>query len=154
MKKMKLVQKCLCEENLLQFDRFNQNDALKLGIMLSEKAQKYDKAVAIEININGLTVFRFFPNGTNRNNEMWLTAKRNTVDLLGISSLHLFAELLEMGETLNDKRMDEKQYAQFGGGFPLIVRGTSVIGSICVSGLMHLDDHQVIVDALTEYLKL
>ena len=34
-----------------------------------------------------------------------------------------------------------------GGGFPLIIRG-ELRGSILVSGLVHDEDHQVIVDCL------
>ena len=34
---------------------------------------------------------------------------------------------------------------------PLIVRGIGQVGVIAVSGLPHLDDHQVIVETLTEW---
>jgi len=49
--------------------------------------------------------------------------------------------------------MPEETYACCGGGFPLTVKNTGVIGTICVSGLPHTQDHQVIVDTLREYLK-
>ena len=40
-----------------------------------------------------------------------------------------------------------------GGGFPIALRGTGVIGSICVSGFDdHLDDHQLVINTLAEYL--
>ena len=39
-----------------------------------------------------------------------------------------------------------------GGGFPLTVKNAGVIGTICVSGLPHLEDHKLIVDALEQYL--
>ena len=38
-------------------------------------------------------------------------------------------------------------------GFPIALRGTGVIGSICVSGFDdHLDDHQLVINTLAEYL--
>ena len=48
--------------------------------------------------------------------------------------------------------MDKQEIACCGGGFPLTVKNTGVIGTICVSGLPHLEDHNFIVDALKEYL--
>jgi UPF0303 protein krac_2116 len=150
-KKNTLVEKCLKEEEKFQFDKFSQTDAQKLGGLLYKCSLRYDKPVAIEIRMNHLLVYRFFPDGTNKNNELWLEAKANTVDMLGVSSLHLFAEIEAGGDELEDRRMDEKKFTFYGGGFPLIIRNCGIIGSICVSGLEHTKDHQVIIDALNEY---
>ena len=146
-----LLRKCQEEEQKYQFDRFNQTDAKKLGDLLYEKSLAYPKPVAIEITINHLLVYRFYPEGTNRNNERWLAAKANTVEMLGISSLHYFASLEASGETPDDRRMPEAEFAACGGGFPLRIKGCANVGSICVSGLPHMQDHQVIIDALAEY---
>ena len=89
--------------------------------------------------MNHLVIYRFFPDGTNKNNELWLAAKANTVDMLGISSLHLFAEIQAGGDKLAERRMAEEKFTTYGGGFPLTIR------------LEHTKDHQVIIDALNEY---
>ena len=47
--------------------------------------------------------------------------------------------------------MAEEKFTTYGGGFPLTIRNCGVVGSICVSGLEHTKDHQVIIDALNEY---
>ena len=39
-----------------------------------------------------------------------------------------------------------------GGGFPIILEGTGVIGCVACSGLFHEDDHQVLVDAISGML--
>ncbi len=52
---------------------------------------------------------------------------------------------------MEEERLDPARFAMCGGGFPLNVRGVGQVGVIAVSGLPHLDDHQVIVDALTEW---
>lgn len=45
------------------------------------------------------------------------------------------------------------EYAIHGGGMPVRVRGVEgVVGVIVVSGLKQWEDHQVIVDALAEFL--
>ncbi len=50
-----------------------------------------------------------------------------------------------------DRKLDPNEYAA-GGGFPIRLRGTGVIGSICVSGYPdHVDDHQLIINTLAEY---
>lgn len=148
---IQLLNKSIEEEEKYQFTSFAQTDAKILGELLFQKSLKYNKPAAIEIRFNHLIVYRFFPDGTNKNNELWLQAKANTVDMLGISTLHLYVELERSGESLREHRMKEEDYARFGGGFPLKLKGSGVVGSICVSGLMHTEDHQVIIEALDEY---
>ena len=48
--------------------------------------------------------------------------------------------------------VDEKQFAPYGGSFPITVKGTGVVGAISVSGLPQYEDHQLVVDTLTQYL--
>ena len=146
-----LIKRCALEEAKYQFSHFTQTDAKMLGDMLYEMSLGCPGPVAIEITINHLVVYRFFPEGTNRNNERWLRAKANTVEMLGISSLHHFANLQVSGETPDQRRMPEADFAACGGGFPLRIKGSTNVGSICVSGLPHMQDHQLIIDTLEEY---
>lgn len=145
----RILERLTQEEAQLQFDRFSRADALKLGMKIYELAQEYPNPVAVEITINRLVVFRFFPDGALPDSGLWLTRKRNTVDLMQMSSLHFMYWLEAAGETLDDRKLDPAQYAVGGGGFPLSLKGTGVVGSVCVSGLSHEQDHQLIVDAMT-----
>ena len=147
-----IIKQCEEEEGQLQFASFTQTDALELGNLLYETSKKYPKPVAIEIRMNHLTVFSYYPNGTNANNTLWLKAKAKTVDMTQHSSLHFWAEVQVSGETPETKRMPESEYACCGGGFPLIIKNVGVIGTICVSGLPHMDDHRVITETLSKYL--
>ena len=64
----------------------------------------------------------------------------------------MFAEMEAAGQTFADRKLCGDDYAA-GGGFPIALRGTGVIGSICVSGFDdHLDDHQLVINTLAEYL--
>lgn len=143
----------LQQENLYQFDRFTREDALQLGLLLHRNAQKYPDPVAIEITIGGLSVFRYFPEGTVPDNDLWLQRKRRSVELMQMSSLRFLIWLEENGETLESRKLSANEYAAGGGGFPILLHGTGMIGSICVSGMpAHTDDHQLVVDTLAEYI--
>ena len=153
MNNAELLAQCEREEELHQFRRFSREDALELGLKIHENAQGYPNPVAIEITINGLAVFRYFPDGTIPDSELWLARKRNTVDLMQMSSLHFLAWLEAHGETVESRKLDPDEFAAGGGGFPISLRGTGVIGSVCVSGMPdHMDDHQLVVDSLADFI--
>ena len=75
----------------------------------------------------------------------WLDRKQKTVEKYGHSSYYIYLE----NEENKTYQADEKDESLVicGGGFPLIIRG-ELRGSILVSGLVHDEDHQVIVDCL------
>lgn len=55
-------------------------------------------------------------------------------------------------ETKQYKEWESSElYAICGGGFP-IIKQNEVKGAICVSGLDHLDDHEVIIESLRKVL--
>ena len=147
-----IEKRCTEEEENLRFDSFSQTEALKLGTFIYEKSKELPRPVAIEIRINRFTVFCFYPDGTNENNKLWLNAKAKTVDMTQKSSLHFWTDVQLSKSTPEQKRMPENEFACCGGGFPLIVKNIGAVGTICVSGLPHMEDHKLITDSLKEYL--
>lgn len=144
-----LLAQCEREEERLQFTSFSRADALALGLRLVEDAKAFPDPVAVEITVNGLVVFRYFPDGARLDSELWLARKRRSVELMEMSSLHFLAWLEANGETLESRKLPADDYAAGGGGFPIRVRGTGMIGSVCVSGLPdHRDDHRLVTGAL------
>lgn len=145
-----MISMCAEQEEKFQFEHFSREDALKIGLKLHENAK--EQSVAVEITVNGLVVFRYFAEGAKPDSELWLARKRNAVELTESSSLRMFAEMEAAGQTFADRKLCGDDYAA-GGGFPIALRGTGVIGSICVSGFDdHLDDHQLVINTLAEYL--
>lgn len=145
-----MISMCAEQEEKFQFEHFSREDALKIGLKLHENAK--EQPVAVEITVNGLVVFRYFGEGAKPDSELWLARKRNAVELTESSSLRMFAEMEAAGQTFADRKLCGDDYAA-GGGFPIALRGTGVIGSICVSGFDdHLDDHQLVINTLAEYL--
>lgn len=144
-----LLAQCEREEERLQFTSFSRAAALALGLRLVEDAKAFPDPVAVEITVNGLVVFRYFPDGARLDSELWLARKRRSVELMEMSSLHFLAWLEANGETLESRKLPADDYAAGGGGFPIRVRGTGMIGSVCVSGLPdHRDDHRLVTGAL------
>ena len=147
-----LAAQCAQEEARLQCASFSRQDALALGLLVAQTAAQTGAGVAVEITVNGLTVFRYFPEGTTEDNALWLARKRRTVTLTGVSSLHALANLEVSGETPQDRKLDPKDYAFGGGGFPILLRGTGMVGVAAVSGLTHWEDHALVVRCIESFL--
>lgn len=141
------------QEELLQFSHFDRKDAWDLGnIFVSEIAAR-NHALSVSIRLfSGLNVFQYAPEGTNLNNEHWMTRKFNMVRDKEQSSL-LTAMVWKQGkESVLQQGLDPARYAACGGGFPVRVRGNGVIGAVLVSGLYHLMDHAILVECIGRYL--
>ena len=48
--------------------------------------------------------------------------------------------------------ISESLYAAHGGCFPVIIKGTGVIGTLTVSSLAREEDHQLVMQGINEYL--
>ncbi|HBI63590.1 MAG TPA: hypothetical protein DDX51_00505 [Clostridiales bacterium] len=141
------------QEQELSFSSFSRADALRLGALINEESAGYPAPVATEIVINGLVVYRYFQDGALPDSELWLERKRNAVELMQMGSLRFGCWLEENGETLESRKLNADDFAPGGGGMPIILKGTGVIGSVCVSGEPdHLDDHAIVTHAMRRLL--
>ena len=77
---------------------------------------------------------------------MWLKRKERTVLESGHSSYYTFFHQDDY-----PWMKDNDLYTLGGGGFPINEKG-EIVGAICVSGLKHNEDHQLIVDTLMTLL--
>ncbi len=70
------------------------------------------------------------------------------------SSLRVGEEFRVRGGSFDeDSRLDVADFAAHGGAFPILVRGTGCVGTVAVSGLPQLEDHQLVVDTLERFLE-
>ena len=68
-----------------------------------------------------------------------------------MGSLCFGCMLSESGESLEDRKLHADDFAPGGGGMPIVLAGTGMIGSVCVSGEPnHLDDQEIVVKALRQ----
>jgi uncharacterized protein (UPF0303 family) len=139
------------QERELVFESFANEDARRIGNAIIESIINRGKSVAVEITVNGWQVFKFSMDGTTPENDRWMKRKRHMLEYMNKSTL-LIQKLRESkGRDLSDIFLDPMEYTVSGGAFPINLRGR-LIGSIIVSGLPDVEDHQTVVDALSAFL--
>lgn len=141
------------QERRLVLQRFDNEDAWRLGTVLVELARARSASVTVDIRRNGQQLFHYALPGTSADNDAWILRKIRTVDRFGHASYLVGLRHVAQGSTFEEKsRLDPNTYAAHGGAFPITVEGTGVIGTVAVSGLPQGEDHDLVVAALEKYL--
>jgi uncharacterized protein (UPF0303 family) len=137
------------QEERLRFERFDREAAWELGCRIRALCQSRGVSLAIEVRLARQSIFWCSMPGTSGVNEDWVRRKRNTVELFERSSYAVGRELERDAETLEAKMgLSIREYASFGGGFPIIVAGIGCVGSVTVSGAPQREDHALVIEAL------
>lgn len=143
------------QEQLLQFERFDNDTALALGLKVIELARAANKKIAVNITRDGLTLFYFGMDGMTADHANWIRRKSNLVNRTGHSSFYTHTEVKNSGGNYDAlPGLDMRDYAAHGGAFPLNLKGAGRIGTITVTGLPGPEDHALVVAALQAYLKV
>lgn len=143
---------CRHHESLLVLPRFDADIALELGMALRTLARARHIALAIDISVNRLSLFSCLMPGASAENADWVRRKRNVIDLLGTSSYGARLMLLDRKTTLAERYgVSPRDYAAYGGGFPLRLAGAGIIGSVTVSGAPELADHHLAQEVLAGF---
>lgn len=133
-------------EKQLQFEDFRNEDAMKFALKITDWAETNSpKPLGIRISKDGLLILQYLMDG--KKEDSWLKRKERTVLESGHSSLYVFEHADEYPHM-----KDNELYCVGGGGFPLIIND-AVRGAVCVSGLVHTEDHALIVRMLEEMKK-
>jgi uncharacterized protein (UPF0303 family) len=150
----KLYSEIDAQEAEIQFDRFTNEDALSLGLLMVEEAKKQGKSVAIDISKNNQVLFHYSFEGTTPDNDGWIAGKKKIVGRFHKSSFYIALKLLEENKAMEEEyRLSSLEYIPAGGGFPLIIKGAGVVGTVTVSNLPQEDDHAFVVHSMRSYLK-
>ncbi|WP_455382176.1 heme-degrading domain-containing protein [Salinispira pacifica] len=141
------------EEIELQFDRFTNEMALEIGILLVEQARSSGSSVAVNVERDGHQLFHHAMTGTAIDNDEWIKRKIRVVHRFGKSSFHVGQILARDGTTIQDRSfVDPMEFSAHGGSFPITIRGTGIIGTITVSGLPQEEDHKLVTRVIRDYL--
>jgi uncharacterized protein (UPF0303 family) len=149
-----LLETLIEQERRLQFDRFDNDAALALGMALVERARADKLAIAVDITRTRQQLFHAALPGTNADNDEWIRRKTNLVYRFGHSSFYVGTQLRISGLPLEKKfeGVTSDDYAAHGGCFPVIVRGTGMVGTATVSGLPQAEDHRIVVETIERFL--
>ena len=143
------------QERRLVLPRFTHDDAWTLGSLLVEMARERQAPVAIDIHRAGQQLFHAALAGSAPDNDAWIARKRRVVERYNSASYLVGARHRAKGTTFEaSSRLDPDTYAAHGGSFPITVEGAGVIGTVTVSGLPQLQDHELVVEALERFLNL
>ncbi|HEX5345267.1 MAG TPA: heme-degrading domain-containing protein [Duganella sp.] len=141
------------QENELQFTAFSSDTALALGLKLIELAKAGNKTITVNITVNGKVLFHHAMQGAAADQAEWIRRKNNVVARFGRCSFYVGIDHKQRGVVFEDiKHLDPKDYAPFGGAFPITLKGTGIVGTVTVSGLRQAEDHALAVEALRAVL--
>ena len=148
-----LLKQLLDEEQELQFVSFSEETAWKLGSQMVEQGMKDGLPVTIDITFGQRQLFHASLRGASADNDEWVKRKVRLVYRLGHSSFYIGQSLKSKGKTIEESSLlPESEYAPHGGCFPVIVKGTGMVGTITVSGLPQEEDHKLVVQAIRTFL--
>jgi len=138
----------------LQFKKFNEETAWQIGSQMVEYSVKNELPVTIDITRGNHQLFHASLVGTSADNDEWVKRKVRLVYRFGHSSFYMGQSLKSQGKSIEEAYLlSESEYAPHGGCFPVIVKGTGMVGTITVSGLPQEEDHKLVVQSIRDYLK-
>ena len=143
------------QEVSLQIARFGPDEAWAVGSRLRADAVARGAAMTFDVQMAGRTLFTATTAGAAPSQLDWIRRKRNVVMRFARSS-YAMGRLLELeGRTLEERHgLTLADYAMHGGGFPILLAGTGLVGCVVASGLDQRTDHAMVVRALAEVFGL
>jgi uncharacterized protein (UPF0303 family) len=149
-----ILDRLLAEEQQLQFTSFNEDSAWQIGCWLVEDAIRNALPITIDIRRGEQQLFHASRPGASADNDEWVKRKVRLVTRFGHSSYYLGQQLKNESKTIEEKfLLPESKYAAHGGCFPILLKGTGMVGTITVSGLVQEQDHKLVVAAIRHYLE-
>lgn len=132
---------------------FDFNSAWAIGSAIHQRASETHAPVAIEVFAFGQPLFLSALPGSSADNLEWMKRKRNTVLRLAHSSLYAGINYEQTGARMEHHPfIDQAEYCDHGGSFPLLTQSGAVFGAVSVSGLPSEDDHALVIHGISHYL--
>jgi uncharacterized protein (UPF0303 family) len=148
-----ILKQLLEEEQELQFANFDEATAWQIGSGMVEQCMKDGLPVTIDITRGERQLFHASLRGASADNDEWVKRKVRLVYRFEHSSFYIGQLLKNKGKSIEESYLlSEREYAPHGGCFPVIVKGTGVVGTITISGLPQEEDHRLVVKAIREFL--
>lgn len=141
------------QEQRLQFERFDETDAWRLGEAMRALAEERKLPLVIDIRIAGRQLFYTALAVSTPDNAEWVRRKINVVMRYHKSSYLVGREIALKGEPLNEARgILPIDHAPHGGCFPIRIRNVGVVGTVTVSGIPQRQDHGFVTECISRHL--
>ena len=141
------------QERALQLASCSAETAWQLGSRLRASLLARSAGGTVEIEVARQLTFACTTPGAAPGQANWIRRKRNTVHHFAQSTYAVGRKLERDGGTLLSRHgLDDADFAAHGGGFPLVLAGTGMVGSVVLSGLPQREDHNLVIDALADLL--
>ncbi len=141
------------QEEALRFAAFGEADAWALGSLMRKVAVERSLPFVIDIRIGNRPLFYTALPGSTPENPDWVRRKVNTVYRFHKSSYRVGREYQLQGKAFDASRgIDPMDFAPAGGGFPIHLAGSGVVGAVTVSGVPQREDHGFVVEMLCQFL--
>lgn len=148
------LEKVIRHEEILIFDVFDENSAKEISQNIVNLASSRGQSVTVEARIGEALVYLEAMKGTTPANSDWARRKQNLVRLTGMSSYRLSLQSQIGWDMVGSMGLNPRDYVAAGGSFPVRVKNVGLVGAITVSGLPQRMDHQLVVEAISQFLNL
>jgi uncharacterized protein (UPF0303 family) len=141
------------QERSLCFSSFDEGTAFSIGCAIRSRGLKAGHPLVIDIRLNDRRMFFAGLPGSTISLSDWVRRKINTVKTFHKSTYRIVLEKPRpdmLFEPMHN--LPASDYVVVGGAFPIIVRGTGVVGAVGVAGASMRDDHTMIVEAMCEHI--
>ena len=143
------------QEEALRFSSFSEEDAWTLGSLMRKVAVERKLPFVIDIRIGNRPLFYTALPGSTPENPDWVRRKVNTVYRFHKSSYRVAREHQLQRKSFDQTRgIDPMEFAPAGGGFPIHLAGTGVVGAVTVSGVPQREDHGFVVEMICRFLNI
>lgn len=149
-KLLALLERVRADERESTLPAFAHADAVDLGTRALTLAVERSLPVAIRVTRGDQLAFHAATDGTSADNDAWIERKIRLVRRLEISSLQA-----RVRHELDDGDLgwlDPVHYALAGGCIPLRMAGGALVGTLTVSGLPDVQDHDLAMEAVRAHL--
>jgi len=141
------------QERLLHFASFSAETAWAVGCALRAEALARKAGMTFEIQVAGRTLFACSTEDAAPGQADWIRRKRNVVMRFGRSSYAVGLQLQLEGKTIEERHgLTLTDFAMHGGGVPILLAGTGLVGSVVSSGLDQRTDHGLVVSVMAGVL--
>ncbi|KKB08858.1 hypothetical protein VE26_02010 [Devosia chinhatensis] len=138
------------EQSRLVLKRFDYALAWQIGASIQSMAAERNLPIGIEVAHGASPVFLAIMPGATPDNVDWVRRKRAVALRFHQSSLYM--RLLCESKDVNFHtryRLPEADFAASGGSVPIVVGTVGVVGAVSVSGLPDVEDHRLVISAIS-----